>query len=144
MPIKEEILIYWADKLIDSKFWLDAVYDNMVNANAPITRSDAKGAIHICFACGSELGTERCHIVPKTDGGSDDAENLHLLCKECHIESEYLTGDVYWIWFKRKNPLNSGSHLRMNNLVTMYVELYQNGKFDLLPKYIFDIMRNNV
>jgi hypothetical protein len=48
------------------------------------------------------LRTERCHIVPKHQGGTDDVSNLHLLCAACHVESENLTGSVYWAWFDRK------------------------------------------
>lgn len=62
-----------------------------------------------CFACGftnGESKTERAHIVPLSAGGSNECENLHLLCGRCHIDSELLgspSGDPfqakYWRWF---------------------------------------------
>ncbi|MGB1305850.1 HNH endonuclease [Pseudoalteromonas marina] len=63
-----------------------------------------------CFACKS-LDThvlERCHIMPKNLGGEDTVENIHLLCRHCHVASEFLYGDKYWRWFEstRKDWFN--------------------------------------
>jgi len=62
-----------------------------------------------CFACGFTNGegkTERSHIVALSLGGSNQCENLHLLCSRCHIDSENLgmpANDThqasYWRWF---------------------------------------------
>lgn len=82
---------------------------------------------HICFACGTHDTIERAHILPRCVGGNDTIGNIHLLCKECHIESEELSGAAYWIWLKMKSPANSGSLLRMNNLNQIYIQI-QNAK----------------
>ena len=63
-----------------------------------------------CFACKS-LDThvlQRCHIMPKNLGGEDTVENIHLLCRHCHVASEFLYGDKYWRWFEstRKDWFN--------------------------------------
>jgi hypothetical protein len=55
-----------------------------------------------CFAC-SSLDTkrlERAHILARCSGGSDTVDNLHLLCRYCHISSETVSGKAYWQWFK--------------------------------------------
>ena len=41
-----------------------------------------------CWGCGIESKTKmsRCHIVAKIKGGSDDENNLLLLCDVCHKE----------------------------------------------------------
>lgn len=41
---------------------------------------------------------DRAHIYPDLYGGSKKPNNLHLLCRKCHIESEPLEGYVYWLW----------------------------------------------
>ena len=41
---------------------------------------------------------DRAHIYPDVDGGSKRINNLHLLCRKCHTESEPLEGYVYWLW----------------------------------------------
>lgn len=65
----------------------------------------------LCFACGwHSENLERAHIVARSLGGSDQAENLHLLCPMCHTDSEYL-GDPdtdpfqarYYAWFFARN-----------------------------------------
>ena len=56
-----------------------------------------------CFACGmiDETRTlERAHIVARCNGGSDTAENLHLLCHTCHRASEYREGPEYFKWLE--------------------------------------------
>ena len=53
-----------------------------------------------CFACGDVLKIERCHILAKTLGGTDEVSNLHLLCFKCHVESEFIGVHRYWIWLR--------------------------------------------
>lgn len=110
MPKAKDIATHWADELIEQhgKFWMDYVYDDVNNK--------------ICFACGCETITERAHILPKNKGGDDDVSNIHCLCRECHIESEYLTGEKYWKWFVYKNPQNSASYLRLINGFQVFIE----------------------
>ena len=60
-----------------------------------------------CMACGfnhrNGTNLDRAHIVARDHGGSDDVSNIHLLCRNCHIESESLSEEYYWKWFKTKN-----------------------------------------
>ena len=78
MPSKIKILNHWKDILID-----EAV------------------DINHCFACGSldSHSLERAHILARHLGGEDSVENLHMLCKHCHISSEPFNGKLYWDWF---------------------------------------------
>jgi hypothetical protein len=50
-----------------------------------------------CWRCGV-LSTylERAHILPRLEGGTNDESNLHLLCKMCHKQTEFLWGEPYW------------------------------------------------
>lgn len=54
---------------------------------------------------------ERCHIVPRSLGGSDEPENLFLLCLECHDRAPNTTSReafLQWVksqrgaWYKRR------------------------------------------
>ena len=60
-----------------------------------------------CMACGfnhrNGNSLDCAHIVARHHGGSDDVSNIHLLCRNCHIESESLSEEYYWKWFKIKN-----------------------------------------
>lgn len=37
-----------------------------------------------CIICGRETETDKHHIIPKIDGGTDDSGNLEVRCKPCH------------------------------------------------------------
>ena len=39
-----------------------------------------------CWRCGHRRSCQKCHIVPKMLGGSDDSSNIIPLCAECHDE----------------------------------------------------------
>ena len=61
-----------------------------------------------CMACGIEdVQIDGAHIQPLQYGGSNEIENIHLLCKPCHAESENLWGKEYEIWLKLKNEFYS-------------------------------------
>lgn len=79
-----------------------------------------KDTMHLktCFACqitANDISNEsdyeimiyRAHIVAKCKGGLDSAENLHLLCRECHNASEYKSREKYWEWFKKRQLIHS-------------------------------------
>ena len=55
-----------------------------------------------CWRCARKKETlERCHIIPESRGGSGDANNLILLCKECHQESpDVMESKFIWDWIK--------------------------------------------
>jgi hypothetical protein len=99
---------------------------------------------HVCFACGYPSGTQRCHIIPKCNGGADDIFNIHLLCRECHLESEFIeTQNAYFEWLISKNAFNSGSFLKMQNKALLYLKFYKNGERSSIPSEIlsyFDLV----
>lgn len=104
MPSRAKIAEYWSEHLEDG-----------VDADS-------------CFACGDILRLERAHIIPHAEGGSAGAENLHVLCKPCHIESE-LTGGDYWKWFEYKRAYDwapAWEHTRRRYLrrgIDLYTEI---------------------
>ena len=96
MPNKETILEYW----------------NQSGQLCMTIKEEWGAAQGECFACGDCNNLERCHIIPICYGGSNNVDNIHLLCRACHLESEGIK--VYWTWFewKRKNVWNYGiNHL---------------------------------
>ena len=77
MPSRKKILEYWSDKINGAK-----------DENS-------------CFKCGFDKGTpDRAHIKAVFQGGTDDVSNIHLLCRNCHIDSEAWDGQAYDLWFK--------------------------------------------
>jgi hypothetical protein len=99
LPSKVAIRKYWAARLVQlGKF----------DCETEIMEAD------YCFACGlywpEELGkpnTERAHITARIKGGTDEASNIHNLCRCCHTDSEYIDGETYWRWFKSRTPADA-------------------------------------
>ena len=47
-----------------------------------------------------DLALERCHIIPRSLGGSNTFSNLFLMCQRCHQESpDTCDPDYFWSWF---------------------------------------------
>lgn len=58
-------------------------------------------ADHRCWRCGCEKNLERCHIVPDSIGGKDEASNLVLLCKRCHADGPNVDDpEIMWDWIR--------------------------------------------
>ena len=133
MPNKKQILFFWADTLINDygKYRMDVVHDY----------DHLHEATETCMACGTRGITERAHIIPSVNGGSNELKNLHLLCRECHLESEHFdTNELYFEWFKYKNELPSGSHIRQLNTAMFFAKMVEENKKHLLPERIVNIL----
>lgn len=50
---------------------------------------DPPNAANTCWACGFPACVQRAHILAKCDGGTDEVDNLVLLCARCHLTQEY-------------------------------------------------------
>lgn len=79
MPSRKRIYNYWKDKI-----------DSAVDENT-------------CFKCGFTLSgctaVERAHITSYYNSKDNSESNIHLLCVNCHKQSESFEGDVYNMWF---------------------------------------------
>lgn len=84
LPSEAKIRAYWAPLLAGAKG-----FDSPAEFLQP----------GICFACGWAGGLTRAHIRARVLGGSDGVENLHMLCSDCHEDSEGMEGQGYWVWF---------------------------------------------
>ena len=80
------------------KFWFSEEGIELLRSKTGIIISSIQG----CMTCGTLGYVECCHIVAKVNGGSYNEDNLHLLCKSCHLESEYFEDERYWRWFRNK------------------------------------------
>jgi 5-methylcytosine-specific restriction endonuclease McrA len=106
MPVESVIRSYWADAL-----WLRKGFDSPEEFMEP----------GVCFACGMDNdGVERCHILARCCGGSDDAANLHMLCRTCHKDSEGLDGEQYWSWFFERTWLDAWASLLARKGVNLH------------------------
>lgn len=96
-----QIYKFWAKTLIE--LGKTQSYDLDLNKREANDLEVVKRIQPFCFACGLHGELHRAHILARQEGGSDTVENLHLLCPKCHIESEYMKGELYWHWLKTKD-----------------------------------------
>lgn len=111
LPSKTEIVVYWRDCLHLKGIWIDWGEPS-------------------CWACGwgwsgrydckhadasweqmlrgwERAPLQRCHILPRSLGGSDDASNLLLMCRECHDLAPNTSNTAFFFsWAARQNWLD--------------------------------------
>lgn len=80
-PISE-IVNYWASRIDECDLSVDW--------------SEAE---EYCWNCGSPKELTRCHIVPHSLGGKDEASNYVVLCRRCHEEAPNVEDPrIMWDW----------------------------------------------
>lgn len=86
MPSRKRIFKYWQEQ------------------KPEITTKHLDQDENMCFGCGRSH-PERCHIIAHISGGSEDVNNLHLLCQSCHSMQEGLYAgmgeDFYYYWLRK-------------------------------------------
>ena len=96
MPSKKNIKNYWKHKIVDIKHNIFPSVEYLCGGD-------------YCFACGilTNDSTERAHILSRQEGGSDEVDNLHLLCNICHKDSEQFSGEEYNEWFINRTHIDA-------------------------------------
>lgn len=122
MPSRKKIFDFWNGKL------KSAVNDNT------------------CFKCGvtsvldkNVVIVDRSHILAVCEGGSDELDNLHLLCRSCHKDSEAYSGEEYNLWFLSKSKEQFSTSLFV---LWDKGELNNNRLDDYFNKVKFDYIKN--
>jgi hypothetical protein len=139
MPKHGAIVQFWCDTLIEKhgKYWLD-VFEDLGYINDKIAKESP------CFACGSygEI-LHRAHIVAICEGGSNHVNNIHLLCRACHAQSEYLNLEMYWQWFDSKkigtSPIVENTLMRYKQ----YTKYLQDPEWQSKYGELFEELKNN-
>ncbi|MCV6636236.1 HNH endonuclease signature motif containing protein [Candidatus Albibeggiatoa sp. nov. NOAA] len=62
---------------------------------------DWSEAEELCWRCTQKRSLQRCHIVPHALGGSEEPNNLVLLCSQCHAEAPNVADSEFmWTWLR--------------------------------------------
>ena len=81
---KQEIVKYWTTRQDESGLAVDWAE-----------------AHELCWRCGYKTSLHRCHIIPDSLGGLDEASNLVLLCGRCHREAPNVKDSSFiWLWLR--------------------------------------------
>lgn len=146
MPTKVSIKNYW-DMIFHSDidgcvvpYWegtpWDGDYENRKKDN--------------CFACNigwlaGSVRVQRSHILPKCEGGTDKESNIHLLCTDCHKESEGLSGYDYFVWFFRMSLSLSFSRFFVQRFgFNLWNRMSKGDKSKETTEEIFIVLKRNI
>ena len=102
-----------------------------------------------CMACGEyhNLGQlrklERAHITAAFCGGSAKPNNLHALCRRCHLGSEELEGWTYWLWLGLKSQIFENGTLNSYEYDYPNTETCEDDGGEMLDKELLVPYENN-
>lgn len=132
---RHDIARYWINKAIDEKTFKVIEYTGKLN-QMEIMVDEYEPC---CWACKcydwepedkyktfeqlwdwepTSYYLEKCHILPKMLGGTDDPSNLFLLCKKCHYESpDTINPDNFFAWVVYKRTYETYGKTHVDNLI---------------------------
>ena len=84
-----------------------------------------------CYACGRITKLQRCHIVPHSCGGSEDNNNLFLMCEHCHSENpDTVFEDIFYSYVRNRKHYIFNNIIKMQNIVnTLYADSTKEEQF---------------
>lgn len=141
MPSNYQIFEYWKDKMLNGEY------------NSVIC-DDGEPS---CWACGKPIQVEtqqlldecnfkeiwnrtsgqlqRCHIIPKALGGSNEVDNLFLMCSDCHEESpNIMSKDIFlsWVTQQRKDCVMGFNARKFNEEIERCCSIHNVGKIKFM------------
>ncbi len=110
MPTRQKIADYWTGE--EGQYRILGIQEAFkINVTGLLC---IEHDIAHCWACNKtlrggtveyntpDLGLQRCHIIPRSLGGSNHPSNLFLMCDRCHTASPDTSEEIYfWKWFDR-------------------------------------------
>ncbi|WP_426413757.1 HNH endonuclease [Bradyrhizobium ganzhouense] len=108
LPSRGEIFEFWKDRIVEAVRWIDWGEPSCwacgfhYRPKYDIKRSDASW--DEILRCWDRIPLQRCHIVARSLGGSDDVSNLFLMCRECHDRMpNTCIPEIFFEWAKAQS-----------------------------------------
>lgn len=108
LPSKIEIFEYWKDRLDQLGFFVDWgepscwVCGFHYRTKYDIKRSNSPW--YQVLKCWEKIPLQRCHIVPRSLGGSNKPDNIFLMCRECHdTQPNSSIPEIFFEWARSQN-----------------------------------------
>ncbi len=81
---------------------------------------------------------ERCHIIPRMLGGTDECSNLVLLCKQCHKESPDVKSTKFMKrWITQRKPHGSSFIEALSEISKEAIQYASNNHKDFI-EYLYE------
>jgi HNH endonuclease len=108
LPSKSQIFEYWKECLFKLGFFIDwgepscwacgFCYDDKYDVTNPDTSWNET------LRRWDKIPLQRCHIIARSLGGSNDPANLFLMCRECHdLMPNTTVPDVFFEWARTQS-----------------------------------------
>lgn len=108
LPSKSKIFEYWKERLAELGFFIDwgepgcwvcgYHYDDKYDVKNP--QADWNETLKAWNA----IPLQRCHIVPRSLGGTNNPDNIFLMCKECHdLAPNTAIPKIFLEWARNQN-----------------------------------------
>jgi hypothetical protein len=107
LPKKSEIFLHWKPYLDQQGLGYDephcwACGYGWKRKSAPTNQSFSDDELANIYD--REKHLQRCHIIPRSLGGSDDVSNLFLMCSECHdLAPNTSSSDSFFKWVEKQS-----------------------------------------
>ena len=110
LPAKSEIFSYWHDKFHEINLFIDwgepSCWACGFHYNAKYDINNVDAAWENILKLWDKIPLQRCHIVPRSLGGTNNPNNLFLMCKECHdLAPNTNIPDIFYEWISTQNHL---------------------------------------
>ena len=108
LPRKSQVFEHWKDRLGELGFFIDWGEPGCwacgfhYGAKYDIKRSDVSWCE--LLECWDRIPLQRCHVIPRSLGGTDGVDNLFLMCRECHdLAPNTSMPAVFFEWARAQN-----------------------------------------
>lgn len=108
LPSRAQIFEFWKDRIAGLVRWIDWGEPGCwacgfhYGLKYDVKRPDASW--DEILRCWDRIPLQRCHIVGRSLGGSDDVSNLFLLCRECHDRMPNTNiPEIFYEWARAQN-----------------------------------------
>jgi hypothetical protein len=108
LPLKSQIFEYWKERLPELALFIDWGEPGCwacgfhYGAKYDIKRSDADWPE--ILQCWNRIPLQRCHIIPRSLGGTNDEANLFLMCRECHDQAPNTSlPEIFFEWARAQS-----------------------------------------
>ncbi|SHN87660.1 HNH endonuclease [Bradyrhizobium erythrophlei] len=113
-PSRAEIFSYWKDSFRDIGIFIDWGEPSCWACGFHYgTKYDVKSADaswKTILGCWQKIPLQRCHIVPRSLGGSDGPSNRFLMCRECHdLQPNTPFPDIFFEWVRAQSHIGGES-----------------------------------
>ncbi len=105
LPSKTEIFEHWKNRIFEHGLFIDwgepSCWACGFHYGSKYDIKDSTASIALIYRGWEKMPLQRCHIIHRSLGGTDEVNNLFLMCRECHdLAPNTSIRNVFFRWAK--------------------------------------------